>query len=84
MKLGDTNQFMKDNLDGFIRGDFDDKFDSSVIERIIELSFLLNHIEVLESSSILFKYEKVSIKLNLHDFASTGISEETVIHLIKS
>ena len=34
MILTDTNQFIKDNLDKFIKGDFNDKFDIPSIERI--------------------------------------------------
>jgi len=82
MILTDTNQFIKDNLDQFIKGDFNDKFDIPSIERLIELSFLLNHVDILDGS-IIFKYEKIKIKINLVD-RDFPYSEEEVVHYIKS
>jgi hypothetical protein len=63
MELDDTNQFLKDNFQNILNGDFDDKFSPEQIKMMIELSFLFNHIKD-DVESITFEYNDVRIKVS--------------------
>jgi len=63
MKLNETNQFIKDNLQNLMDGKLDDKFSTEQLEMMLQCSFLYNHI-TLESDSIIFKYDGVILKVS--------------------
>lgn len=65
--LDDTELFIKDNLDWILAGKYDDKFNKEQLDKMIELSFLYNHM-VLENDKLTFEYSKWQINLtNLYD-----------------
>jgi hypothetical protein len=65
--LDDMDIFIKDNLDGILAGDMDDKFNKEQLDKMIELSFLYNHM-VLENDKLTFEYGKLQINLtNLYE-----------------
>lgn len=83
MGLNETNQFLKDNLQNILNGDFDDKFSPDQINMMIEMSFIFNHI-YLDGFSLVFEYDSIRIKIN-NILAITGeYREETLISSIRS
>lgn len=65
--LDDTDIFIKDNLDWILAGKYDDKFNKDQLDKMIELSFLYNHM-VLENDKLTFEYSNWQINLtNLYD-----------------
>ena len=65
--LDDTDLFIKDNLDWILAGNYDDKFSKEQLDKMIELSFLYNHI-TLENDKLTFEYGKLQINLtNLYE-----------------
>ena len=65
--LDDTDLFIKDNLNWILAGKYDDKFSKEQLDKMIELSFLYNHITI-ENDKLTFKYDKLQINLtNLYD-----------------
>lgn len=65
--LDDTDLFIKDNLDWILAGNYDDKFSKEQLDKMIELSFLYNHM-VLENDKLTFEYSKWQINLtNLYE-----------------
>lgn len=65
--LDDTDLFIKDNLDWILAGNYDDKFNKEQLDKMIELSFLYNHM-VLENDKLTFEYSKYQINLtNLYE-----------------
>jgi len=65
--LDDTDLFIKNNLDWILAGKYDDKFNKDQLDKMIELSFLYNHM-VLENVKLTFEYGKLQIKLtNLYE-----------------
>jgi uncharacterized protein (UPF0210 family) len=82
MELSETNKYIKDNFKNFIEGCHNDKFNKDDIEMLIEISFILNHIEI-KSDSVIFEYGDEGIKLsNLHDMPF--ISEDSIISMIRN
>ena len=59
----DTDNFIKDNLQNILDGNFDDKFKPEQLKIMLELSFLYNHISI-ENDSIIFKYNGIELKIN--------------------
>ena len=65
--LDDTDLFIKDNLDWILAGNYDDKFNGEQLDKMIELSFLYNHM-ILENDKLTFEYSKYQINLtNLYE-----------------
>ena len=64
MKLSDTNQYIKDNLDNLIQGKLSNKFNPEELNKLIQLSFLLNHIQLENIDTILFNYNNVKIRFS--------------------
>ena len=60
--LDDTDLFIKDNLDWILAGKYDDKFSKEQLDKMIELSFLYNHITI-ENGTLTFEYSKWQINL---------------------
>jgi len=60
--LDDTDLFIKDNLDQILAGKYDDKFNGEQLDKMIELSFLYNHINI-EGETLTFEYSKWQINL---------------------
>jgi hypothetical protein len=56
--LDDTDLFIKDNLDWILAGKYDDKFNKEQLDKMIELSFLYNHITI-ENDTLKFEYDKL-------------------------
>lgn len=80
MKLNDINQFIKDNLNNIINGKFNDKFEKEELTQLLKLSFLLNHIELENSHTILFEYNESKIRMsNLDELNIPGVSLEDTI-----
>ena len=60
--LDDTDLFIKDNLDWILAGKYNDKFNKEQLDKMIELSFLYNHM-ILENDKLTFEYSKWQINL---------------------
>ena len=60
--LDDTDLFIKDNLDWILAGKYDDEFSKEQLDKMIELSFLYNHL-TLEGDKLTFEYSKWQINL---------------------
>jgi hypothetical protein len=61
--LDDMDIFIKDNLDGILAGDMDDKLSKEQVDKTIELSFLYNHL-TFEKGSLTFEYGDVKVRVN--------------------
>jgi len=87
MKLNDTNQFIKDNLQNILDGKFDDKFSQEQLKMMLEMSFLYNHI-TFELDSILFEYGDQKLKFsginNMIQSMPFGPGEEQIFSMIRS
>ena len=83
--LYDTYLFIKDNLDWILAGKYDDKFNKEQLDKMIELSFLYNHITI-ENDTLKFEYDKLQINLtNLYQQYSDlvyQIGKEAVKNMI--
>jgi Zn/Cd-binding protein ZinT len=65
--LDDTDLFIKENLDWILAGKYDDSFSKEQLDKMIELSFLYNHITI-ENDALKFEYDKLQINLtNLYE-----------------
>ena len=65
MTLDDTDLFIKDSLESIISGKLHDKFTKEQLDKMLELSFLYNHITIHQTKdSILFEYGKTKISIN--------------------
>ncbi len=83
MKLSETNKYIKDNFKNFIEGYHNDKFNKDDIEMLIEISFILNHIEI-KSDSIIFEYGDEGFKLsNLYGYGEGFLTEDSMISMIR-
>jgi len=65
--LDGTDNYIKDNLENIINGEFDDEFSPEQLKMMLEMSFLYNHISV-EYDSVVFKYGNKKVSVN-------GVSE---------
>lgn len=84
MKLDETNQFIKDNLQNIVDGKFDDKFSSEQLKMMLEMSFLYNHI-TFELDSIMFEYDNQKLRVsNIHEIVFGMDSETQVFSMIKN
>ena len=64
MMLGDTDIYIKENLDKIMNGDWDKNFNNKEeIEMIKKTSFLYNHIKI-EEKCIVFEYNDKKVKYN--------------------
>jgi hypothetical protein len=86
--LDDTDNYIKDNLQNIINGEFDDKFSPDQLKMMLEMSFLYNHITV-ENDSVIFEYNGVKLKINgindLINSAQIGIDyKNQIFSTIKS
>ena len=61
--LDDTDIFIKDNLDGILAGDMDDKFNKEQLDKMLEISFLYNHL-TFEMDSLTFEHGGTKLKVN--------------------
>lgn len=65
--LDDTDFFIKSNLDWILAGKYDDKFSKEQLDKMIELSFLYNHL-TSENDKLIFEYSNWQINLtNLYE-----------------
>ena len=65
MTLDDTDLFIKDSLESIISGKLHDKFTKEQLDKMLELSFLYNHITIHQTKdSIIFEYGKTKISIN--------------------
>lgn len=65
--LDDTDLFIKDSLDWILTGKYDDKFSKEQLDKMIELSFLYNHL-TQENDKLIFEYSNWQINLtNLYE-----------------
>jgi len=83
MQLGDTNTFIKDNLQNIIDGKFDDKFEPDYLKMVLELSFLFNHLTT-DKYYIIFKYNGVVLKINAYESHGILHSEDAMLHYIRN
>lgn len=85
--LDETDISIKNDLDRFINGDYNECFSKEQISLSIEYSFLLNYL-YMDDIHIFFKYEDLTIKLNRSDLTDfslyTNSVKEAVISIIKS
>jgi hypothetical protein len=61
--LDDMDIFIKDNLDGILAGDIDDKFNKEQLDKMLEISFLYNHL-TFEKDSLIFEHSGIKVKVN--------------------
>ena len=84
--LDETDISIKNDLDRFINGVYNESLSKEQISIAIEYSFLLNHL-YMDDIHIFFKYEGLTIKLdrsNLADFTLyTNFIKEAAISVIK-
>ncbi len=72
--LDDTDNYIKDNLQNILDGNFDDKFDKEQLKMMLEMSFLYNHITI-ENDSVIFEYGGQILKISgINQFYSTPTS----------
>ncbi len=65
MTLDDTDLFIKDSLESIISGKMNDKLTKEQLDKMLELSFLYNHITIHQTKdSIVFEYGKTKININ--------------------
>ena len=82
--LDDTDLFIKDNLEWILAGNYDDKFSKEQLDKMIELSFLYNHM-VLENDKLTFEYSKWQINLSnlpLYSDLLNQLGKEAVKNMI--
>ena len=58
MNIDNTDEYLRDNLENIMKGEWDNHFDSSQLEMARKESFMLNHISVGERN-ITFEYDEV-------------------------
>lgn len=58
----DMDIFIKDNLDLIIVGEFNDKFTKEQLDKMLELSFLYNHITI-SNDTLTFNYNECEINV---------------------
>lgn len=90
----DTDNFIKDNLQNILDGNFDDKFEPEQLKMMLELSFLYNHTIFSHQDDLaIFEYNSVKLKLNWRTqdvfipvrCTNIGIKpEEEIVSLIRS
>jgi hypothetical protein len=84
MKLNKINTFIKDNLENFIDGKFDDKFGPDHLKMVLELSFLFNH-TTTDGNYIIFKYNGIGLNINIYDSYTLGnFNEEDILYHIRN
>lgn len=72
--LDDTDNYIKDNLQNILGGNFDDKFSTEQLKMMLEMSFLYNHITI-ENDSVIFEYGGQILKISgINQFYSTPTS----------
>lgn len=65
MNIDKTDEYLRDNLENIMKGEWDNHFDESQLEMARKESFMLNHISIGESN-ITFEYgsEKIIYSFN--------------------
>ena len=81
--LDDTDNYIKDNLQNILDGEFDDNFSSDQLKMMLEMSFLYNHITI-ENNSVIFKYDGKRISIEGISELPTQFAKETIISSIKN
>jgi hypothetical protein len=61
MNLDKTDEYLRDNLENIMKGEWDNHFDSSQLEVARKESFMLNHISI-EERNIMFEYNGIKIR----------------------
>lgn len=62
--LDDTDIFLKNNLDMILMGKYADHFSGEQKEKMLELSFLYNHLTILsEEDYLIFEYGDIVIRI---------------------
>ncbi len=62
--LDDTDIFLKNNLDMILMGKYADQFSGEQKEKMLELSFLYNHLTILpEEDYLIFEYDDIVIRI---------------------
>ena len=70
--LDDTDLFIKSNLDQILAGNYDHKFSKEQLDKMLELSFLYNHM-ILENDKLTFEYSKWQINLTVYQIGKEGV-----------
>ena len=83
MELDDTNQFLKDNLENILNGDFDNNFSPDQIGMMVELSFLYNHVK-FDDGSFIFEYDDIKLSVNGVSEIPIEYREESIISSIRN
>ena len=81
--LDDTDNYIKDNLQNIINGEFNDEFSPDQLKMMLETSFLYNHI-TFENDSVIFEYNGVKLKINGISEIPTQFAKETITSSIKN
>ena len=81
--LDDTDNYIKDNLQNILDGNFNDKFEPEQLNMMLELSFLYNHISV-ENDSVIFGYNGVKLKISGISELPTQFAKEHITSTIKN
>lgn len=84
MILSDTDQYIKDSLETIISGRWDEHFDPVRIKTLLELSFILNHLDI-GIGFFQFEYNGLKVKAEVPDvIPQTEYYFEGIISSIKN
>ena len=79
MNIDSTDEYLRDNLENIMKGEWDNHFDSSQLEVARKESFMLNHISI-EERNIIFEYGEVKIRYKFDsdplDFHMYGVDSK--------
>jgi hypothetical protein len=85
--LDDTDNYIKDNLQNIINGEFNDEFSPDQLKMMLETSFLYNHI-TFENDSVIFEYNGVKLMISgINDFINSiliGRDKNDIFSMIKN
>ena len=79
----EIDEHIKNDLYKYLNGDYDSHFTPEQITYAIEYSFLLNHTSV-EGYDLIFKYDRLTIKIDFRTFLEMPNKREAIIRLLKS
>ena len=74
MNIDKTDEYLRDNLENIMKGEWDNHFDSSQLEMARKESFMLNHISIGErnitfeygSEKIVYKFDSDPLDFHMH------------------
>ena len=74
MNIDKTDEYLRDNLENIMKGEWDNHFDSSQLEMACKESFMLNHISIGErnitfecgSEKIVYKFDSDPLDFHMH------------------